>query len=671
MSTNFISMPSNQFKLSDGSRIANSGKLYVGKSNTDPTVVNNQLPIKGIKSDGSSVQVSQPISLNSVGLPIDDEGEVLSLSVDSHYSIVIMDYYGKVQTSISSVEISDADSFVALRSLPVLYEGQVVNLLGWSSGSKQGGGRFIGRRGSAVDNRGTIAAGSGYYWERETGQEVTPEMFGAVGDGVTDDRVAIQKAIDFCNANYISGSNTRIVTFSQTYLVSLDPAAPGVTGENATGRVAINLLSGVTLQGNGKIVLLGTTGGTTSGGIISNYSGPCNDVVIKGITVDGNSTVVTGTGITCIKLFDGNNILIDGVNAINSTSGGIYLRHVNNDTYGCQNARIVNCLVKNALYIGIQLQRPDTITVANNIIINCTDNAIDVEGNITTSTGSGYSRKVIINGNNIDICLCGVFLESCGNAVVSNNFISNFSSQAIIQNRINTGSFDVSIVGNTLIGKDTYSTSGITWKNNVGRCRVANNRIANVKYAFRSIKGTNIDIGVNELINIQVGVLYVSNDASGFVYSRLAEQWVDGSQSSGVPYSYPGKDYPGNNSTRLYRTKLTEAYFSQNGGNGELNQVYRTGTLQSNSGWGANGGFSLYGSVVSGETVVAITSSLSTVGNYILIGTKYYLMTANASSYTVVRQWDSTTGTFIAGNFTADLNTALEYSMYRSTWSEV
>lgn len=180
MSINFITMPNNQFKLSDGSRIANSGKLYVGKANTDPTVAGNQLSVSGIKEDGSVVSITQPVTLSTLGLPLDNSGNVVTLSVDTHYSIAIFDAYGKVQQSIAAVPISTVDSFSALRSLPVLFEGQQINIIGWAQGSKKGGGNFIGRRGTATDDGGFIAAGNGFYWERIDDKDyVDPLDFGA------------------------------------------------------------------------------------------------------------------------------------------------------------------------------------------------------------------------------------------------------------------------------------------------------------------------------------------------------------------------------------------------------------------------------------------------------------------------------------------------------------
>lgn len=178
---NIISMPSNQFRLIDSGRVANSGSLYIGKINTDPTVLSNQLPVTALKADGTTSSISQPIALDSNGLPMDSSGNVITLSVETHYSLAVFDAYGKLQQNIAALFIKEIGSFAALRNLPVIYEGQEVKLVGWNTGSIKGGGIFIGRKGTATDDGGYIAAGNGYYWERVNDKDyVDPVDFGAV-----------------------------------------------------------------------------------------------------------------------------------------------------------------------------------------------------------------------------------------------------------------------------------------------------------------------------------------------------------------------------------------------------------------------------------------------------------------------------------------------------------
>lgn len=94
--------------------------------------------------------------------------------------------------------LKEVDSFVALRTLPVTTEGQKVKLASYFSGTGMGGGEFIGHLGVATDDGGTIAAGSGYYWERTDSSILTPAMFGALGDGVSDDSAALLRLDTAC-----------------------------------------------------------------------------------------------------------------------------------------------------------------------------------------------------------------------------------------------------------------------------------------------------------------------------------------------------------------------------------------------------------------------------------------------------------------------------------------
>lgn len=202
--SNIVSPQNSTFSLTDGFRPASNGKVYIGKAGTDPTVVNNQITVTGIKSDGTTTTLSQPISLSSLGKPVDSNGNVVDLVVDTHYSYATFDYYGKLQQSISTQLVLEVDGFATLRALPVFYEGQRVTLLGWSKGTNLGGGTFVGHKGTKSDDGGTVASGTGYYWKRINFVEVTPEMFGAKVDGTSDDSASILAALNYAYQNSLT-----------------------------------------------------------------------------------------------------------------------------------------------------------------------------------------------------------------------------------------------------------------------------------------------------------------------------------------------------------------------------------------------------------------------------------------------------------------------------------
>lgn len=100
------------------------------------------------------------------------------------------------------------NSFAALREFKPWWEGQVVYLKGYYEESTTGGGDFVGYLGTMEDDGGVNASGSGFYWERIFEGGISPEMFGAIGDGITDDFLAIQNMLDYgplgCTFNFSS-----------------------------------------------------------------------------------------------------------------------------------------------------------------------------------------------------------------------------------------------------------------------------------------------------------------------------------------------------------------------------------------------------------------------------------------------------------------------------------
>lgn len=158
--TNIVSPQNSSFTLADGFRPAKNGTLYIGKAGTDPTVTINQITVNGISSDGSISILTQPISLDPMGLPVDGNGKSIELVVETHYSFVVLDGYGKIQQSTSVVEVNEVSNLSSLRTLPVLREGQGVKVL------SNGYGDFVGHIGTGTDDNFNIVSGNGFYWER-------------------------------------------------------------------------------------------------------------------------------------------------------------------------------------------------------------------------------------------------------------------------------------------------------------------------------------------------------------------------------------------------------------------------------------------------------------------------------------------------------------------------
>lgn len=498
---------------------------------------------------------------------------------------------------------------------------------------------------------------------------LTVEMYSYLVEG-KDWRKATQAAIDSAHQNYLAGSGPTNILIGGHITVTLNPDSTLIPGEVAAGRGALCMRSGVTLMGGGSITLDGSFTGSSSGAIITNWEGVADNCTIQGITLNGSRGTAAGTGITCINIVDSDNVTVDNVKAFDSTSGGIYLRRANNAVYGCSNSRIINCYVHNVGYIGIQCERPNGMTIALNTVMSCGDNGIDIFGNVTDETGQGIAERVVINTNTIHDVTVGIFIESCGNVAISSCPISGFTNAGVFFNRINTAAYNCSVIGCPITGADITASQGIRWKNAVGYTRVYDNTIKNCIDSFVTTGGMiYVDIGVNNHENIGRSFLYVPKTSNGCVYTRMAQQIYNGVQTDGIPYNTTPRGWPSANNTRYYRTSFVAPYMMYSATTGEDNFIRATGTLPSNSGWGP--AYSLYNSIVAGETVIAMGSSLLTAGEYLLINGSYYYVYSVASSYAVVRKWDVASQSYISGDYTSYLNSAYTYSIFRSAWGTV
>lgn len=68
-----------------------NGKIFVGRPDVDPQIVSNQLPVKAVQENGSSVPISQPIRTGAGGIPMLN-GSPVQLVVDGEYSIKVLDH---------------------------------------------------------------------------------------------------------------------------------------------------------------------------------------------------------------------------------------------------------------------------------------------------------------------------------------------------------------------------------------------------------------------------------------------------------------------------------------------------------------------------------------------------------------------------------------------------
>jgi hypothetical protein len=114
---------------------------------------------------------------------------------------------------------------------------------------------------------------------------VTPEMFGAVGNGTTDDKAAIQQALDDGRPVFFDGSKTYALGSFDS--VTLDDAN---SGGSVNRDVALDLNTGQVIYGNGATLLCDNA----STDIMLAASGRTDQVKIYDLKIDCNNQAAIG-----------------------------------------------------------------------------------------------------------------------------------------------------------------------------------------------------------------------------------------------------------------------------------------------------------------------------------------------------------------------------------------
>ncbi|ELQ6240734.1 phage tailspike protein [Cronobacter sakazakii] len=87
-----------------------NGRVYIGVTDTDPTIPSNQIPVYIENEDGSLVQIQQPLIINAGG-KIVYNGQVVKVVTAQGHSMKVMDAYGAQVDYISNILKYDPDQF--------------------------------------------------------------------------------------------------------------------------------------------------------------------------------------------------------------------------------------------------------------------------------------------------------------------------------------------------------------------------------------------------------------------------------------------------------------------------------------------------------------------------------------------------------------------------------
>lgn len=258
--------------------------------------------------------------------------------------------------------------------------------------------------------------------------------FGAVGDGLTDDTVSIQKALD--SANSKGGG-----------IVLVPPGEYGI-------KQSIKIGSNTILQGSGTSSVIKALIPATAGSplrMVTNMD-PTNGnagITVRDLKVDGQATTLSApdasqNGIAFFKVTDS---LITNV-WVHNTSGYNIVCFDNSER-----VRILGNHVTDSLKEGIELLNAHRCIVANNTVKGCGVYGIYV--------WAGATRNVV-QGNNVMNCQYGIGVQAGAEAgvytfnnTIADNVINDCTADGIYVKGFNTYASEVyrlTISNNTIRG---------------------------------------------------------------------------------------------------------------------------------------------------------------------------------------------------------------------------
>lgn len=328
--------------------------------------------------------------------------------------------------------------------------------------------------------------------------------YGAVGDGTTDDALAIQTCIN-------TSVEDSVVFFSPgTYLIGTTIQLLGNRSYLGTNSSTIQMAGGADL-----VAVF------ASNAWISNQTASGNPIVITNLTIDGNSSNnASGHGIVLMNF----NSVIRECTVKNCRDNGIMISSVNQSgsaiSNTCVENRIELCKISNCLGYGIY-GRDINGKLIDGYIDSCIVSDITLQAiRLERSTGFFVSRNYCY-GNQYS----GISLDNCYSTFVIDNKIDGYGQDV-------DGNDFISGIGVTVIGPHPTIISG----NNIATTEpAANYHYRHLSITFGGLTETRCLVMGNV---IQGGWDANPNNPSDISYSQAIAYQVNSTQTGGGQPAY-------------------------------------------------------------------------------------------------------------------------------------
>lgn len=495
----------------------------------------------------------------------------------------------------------------------------------YATGSRKGGGQFraVLSGASYTDNGGTIIKTSGgAAWIRTDVTVITPAMFGAIGDGVTDDTVALQRVqvlsgviVNFMGLTYYTTADLDFNGASKSVFTNgtLKPSAAVLNVARVSN--AGHIIDGLNIDGTlatgaiGYSVTITATRAQVRNLSISNTGRSaiaCSafDALIYRVNADGCGLLAVSPFVNTFYIIANEGTLVEECR-LTRCYNGVYFRTDLTASKTSRNKLINTLMVGNGQTAdagaqGVSSQNNFGLEVSGCYISSFPDNGIDLQQ-------SDYCH---IHHNHVVNCKDGVFIgdRSCkGHNIHHNHFegcVRGFRFYCVSP-ELSASFYDNLFTDNVIVSP---STVGIyVWLPNAvdsGQCIVSRNTIR----MLSSASGASHAIQINNLNNASVSEnKIVGCPQNGIVFTGacsyiLAEGNTINNSSRGSTNTYDA----------VYIDSATQRIILRNtmcvgGGKAAVNVVGGAGHTVAGTRWAAMG----TGGVVNGGSSTTLLDNVA------------------------------------------------------------